>query len=521
MLPSVQMQYDHLSGSPADSQIDGLRFLYGGELTIQADKAKGSLTRRHLAATGHVRAHETDTTLFADTLLYDGVGQTASATGAILTQTPLTVQTPYIKFTPSEATADDVRLAAVPPSVHPDLFLRASEVHLFPDKNKGELLGASVYLFGGRILTLRRLGFSIGGGTGRNVVNRRQGVFPSAGASARYGPFLGIGGALPGVKGGRIHLIVPTRQAPQLRATASQSLLHVPPAPAPHPPPPSGSALLDSLRVLATARRRPLPPGDPLLFHNILPAPDPIVLFTGPPSPSLTLGEDITSHLESSGRRRSNLYVTRLPEVSLTGSLPLVRAAAPPAFGDPDAFRHALRRVVPILSAEAGYALIREQRPTDDTRNVRARRAQLGAGLSLAPLLVARNTLLLPRAQVTLNSYNKSPQTYRYTQIAVALEHDFSPRSAIGLQYLAADTHGDSPFDFDVLDTSRELDGRLQMGSRRITVAGEVRYDLRERGVIEYRLSIAPGLRGLRPIFSFNSRSGTVGVNAEIEGLTF
>ena len=517
-LPSVAVQYDSVNGTPADAQIDGFRLLYGGELSVQAGHAQGSLTKRQFAATGHVRVHETDTTLLSDSLLYNA-GR-AEATHTLLTQNPFTLTTPRLVFAPGKAFAEDVRAAAVPPGVRPDLFLRAGEVRVFPAQHKGEVRRASLYLFGGRLLTVRRIGFGVGGGSS-SAVNRRQGVFPTAGASARYGPFVGFGGTFPGVRAARLHLLLPTRRQPQIRITAHQSLLSPPPAPASPPLPSSGSLFLDSVRAVATARKPPLPYHDPLLFHTILPSPDPIQPFGGPPRPGLTLSEEVTSHIERAGRLRSDLSVSGLPDVSLSGSLPLVHQSAPTPYGDPDAFRRALRQIVPIVTAQVGVGFYREERPGDTVSRVRSTRQQAVLGLSLAPLLVAPNTLLLPRVQTTHNFYDKSPRAYSYTQASVAVERDFSPYSSVGVQLLTADTHGDSPFDFDVLDTSRELDGRLQLGSRRLTLAGEVRYDLRRGGVIEYRLSAAPGLNGIRPILSYNSRTGAFGINAELPGPSF
>ena len=153
--------------------------------------------------------------------------------------------------------------------------------------------------------------------------------------------------------------------------------------------------------------------------------------------------------------------------------------------------------------------------------NIDARRIRTQLGLSARPLLIAPNTVLLPRVSVTSNGYSGTKSAYRYDQVSVAVNHYFSDVSAVGVQFLASTTGGNSPFNFDVLDTSRELDVRLQLGSSRLVTAGRVRYDLAHSGVIDYQVAVSPVLRGLAPVFSYDFRTRSLGLGLELPGITF
>ena len=93
--------------------------------------------------------------------------------------------------------------------------------------------------------------------------------------------------------------------------------------------------------------------------------------------------------------------------------------------------------------------------------------------------------------------------------------------TAVGVQFLASSTSGDSPFNFDVLDTSRELDLRFQTGNSRLVAASRIRYDLVIGGVIDYQVALGPSLRGFIPVFSYNFRTRSIGLGLQVKGLTF
>ena len=212
--------------------------------------------------------------------------------------------------------------------------------------------------------------------------------------------------------------------------------------------------------------------------------------------------------------------MSRLPEVIVTGQVPVTPVPAPPVYGDPSAFRRSLRHIVLYADAQETVGSYREQL-SDAPYSTRARRIHTQVGFSARPLLIGPNTVLLPRVSVSTSSYSGDETAYRYDQLSLAVNHYFSTVSAVGIQYLASTTSGASPFNFDVLDTSRELDVRVQIGSDRLVAAGRVRYDLSRGGVIDYQLALSPALRGFSPVFSYNFRTRSLGLGIEIKGITF
>lgn len=513
-LSPVRVKWDRFSGTFGQAQVENAQLLYNNEISVRADTLRGNLITQQYLASGNVAVHEADTTLTARTLQFDGGPNVGVAQGAVLSQPMVTLRAQRIDIDAATIHAQEAHLYNAPPDVSPDFEVRARTLDLYPKEDRGVLRQVSLYLFRTRLLTLKHVPFRHGQGAS----GRRQVVLPSVGVSSRYGPFLTFGGtvsqaAVP------VHyrLLLPTRQAPQVRLTAQQTLL-ARATPAAQAPPIAQNARRDYLgafRRLATMPRPPLPPGDPLLFHNFLPEASAIRPLDGPPSSFITLQEEVSSHIEARGRRLDNVYVSRLPELAVSALLPLGAVPPPTLAGDAAAFRRSLRRLVLLGTGEASAGYYEEQ-----PLNRRAARQRLGVGLTTRPLLIAPNTLFLPRVQLTMNYYSGRRSTYRYAQAGAEVAHYFSPFTSVGLGVLAATTHGESPFNFDVLDTTREFDGRVQVGNRRLSVAGLFRYDLQRREVIDYKLAVAPGLRGITPIISYNFRSRSVGLGLDLTGLS-
>ena len=526
-LPGVDITINALSGPINRPHIEKYRTVYGGEATLEADQADADLRAGHedYTLTGHVRLHEADTTLRAGEITFNGITEEASATDALVNQKMFTVRSARLEKTaeqldgtPEQLVATDADVMTVPPGVKPDFHLHAQAVTLDPAAHRGFLRNATVYLFGTRLLTVPRIGFRLGAGGGDAA--RRTAMLPTVGVSARYGTYLAFGSGLHvGSAPVQYRVLLPTRQTVEATLT-SQQTLYAPPAPASPPPAAAVQArpetLLERLRAFATAPTPILPDGDPLRFHDFLPERNPIRLFNSPSRGGLGLAEELSSHVAASGRLRDDLYVSRLPEVSLRGDIPLTRLPAPPAYGNPEAFRAALRHLIFYAEAQETYGEYHEQ-PT----GVNASRTRSQLGFSAYPLLVAPNTVFLPRILISTSSYSGSKKAYRYDQLDVALNHYFSDLTAVGVQFLASNTGGDSPFDFDVLDTTREIDLRLQTGRGQLITAGRIRYDLTRHGVIDYQIAVAPTLNGFIPVFSYNFRTRTVGIGAEIKGVTF
>lgn len=512
-LPDVNLQFGSLSGSPDDALVISPVITYGGEMTVRADKLQGNLLKQSYAATGNVRVHETDTTLSADSLTYDAAKDHGSAAQALLVRKPFVVRAKQINLDPDLVTAFVGRFSTGPLGTPPDLEARFGDLSIVPTTHNAVMHNAAIYLFRAHLLTVRRLSFNTAAANG----GRKQSIFlPVIGASARYGPFFAYKGSFSSSHDAQYRIFLPTRQAPQLRVTDSQVLLQAK-KPAPRPQTSAEKqGYLAVIRQLATIPEGPLPDGDPLLFHGFLPDKDNIQPLGDLPTAGLSLHEELSTRNETSGNRISNLYVSRLPEINLAGSLPITRVPSKPTSGDPSAYRTYLKHVVLIADASTGYGYFQEQ-----PDNIHAARQRDSIGVSTQPILIGPNTLFQPSVNLTTNFYSGRRQTYHFLQASVEVNHYYTPYSAVSVQYLQATTGGQSPFNFDVLDTSKELRSWVQVGNRRLAVAGEVRYDVTRGGIFDYKFAIAPGLAGITPVLSYDFQNGTVGVGVDIPGLTF
>ncbi len=534
--PTVEISHGGSLGptSLSHPQLKDVHITYGGELTLDADKADADLAGKRYDLSGNVRVHETDTTLRAESLTLGGKDQSAEATEALLLRSYYSIRAPRIAAIPEKIAAydrgkivtyDGDKIVAydgdfttVPNGGRADYYLHAQTITLDSLTHRGTLRNATLYLFGRRLLTLRRLTFGFNKGSGSS---QRHLALPTVGVSSRYGTFLAFGSdtrimRLPI----RYQVLLPTRQTIQAVVTSTQTL-YEPPRRQPAAVPDTGpQTLLGRIRAAATVLPGPLPEGDPLRFRDFLPDPDPIQLFNAPSHGGLYLAENLSTHVAASGNLRNDLYVSRLPEVTLSGNVPLSPVPSAPIAGDPQSFRAYLRHIVLYAEAQETVGEYREQlsiAPYSTT----ARRTQTQAGLATRPILIAPNTVLLPSVAVTTNSYSRSQSAYRYDQINVAVNHYFSDVSAVGIQFLASATSGSSPFNFDVLDTTRELDLRFQTGNSRLVAAGRIRYDLVRGGVIDYQAALGPSLRGFTPVLSYNFRTRSLGLGIQVKGLTF
>jgi len=518
--PSIDLRYQSLSGPLSKPHVEGVKLLYGGELSLESDVADGDRLLNRYVLSGNVTAHEADTTIKADTITLEGLTKRAFAENALLSQKVFTLRARTIEAAPSLLTASDADITTMPPGETADASLHVQSVTLDSVHHRGTLKNAALYVFHTRLLTLPRLSFHLGGAGG---AARHEAIIPVVGVSARYGTYLTFGSSLgSSASPTRYRLLLPMRQTVE-GSLSSEQTLYMPRTHSAKSAPDSTAepmTMLDRIRAFATAPTGPLPEGDPLLFHDFLPDANPIRLFDTPSHGGVKLAEVVSLHQAAQGRKRDDLYVTRLPEVTLLGQLPLTAIPEAPVSGDPSEFRRGLRHLVVYGDVQQTYGSYREQL-SSAPYTIRERRVRTQFGLSTRPLLVAPNTVILPRFSVSTSSYSGSKTAYRYDQVSVALNHYFSDLNAVSVQYLASTTGGDSPFNFDVLDTTRELDVRLQLGNRRLVTAGRIRYDLSRSGVIDYQVVIAPALRGFSPVFSYSFRTRSLGLGIEVKGITF
>ncbi len=225
-----------LSGPINRPHLEPARVVYGGEVTFDADQADGDLKAERYTLLGHVRLHETDTTLRAGEVTFDGVGKSASASDALLTRSVFSIRAPEINGTPELIIAHDADITTVSNGGPADYHIRAQTVTLDQKTHEGFLRNATLYLFGARLLTVPRVKFHSGSG---GSAAHRQVTIPVFGASMRYGTYVSFGSSL------RLdslplqyHLLLPTRQSVEATLSSRQTLFALRPPALPPPPPP-------------------------------------------------------------------------------------------------------------------------------------------------------------------------------------------------------------------------------------------------------------------------------------------
>jgi len=72
-----------------------------------------------------------------------------------------------------------------------------------------------------------------------------------------------------------------------------------------------------------------------------------------------------------------------------------------------------------------------------------------------------------------------------------------------------------------VLDAAQELDARAQVGNKNIAVGGVVRTDVDHGKVFDYRVTVAPTVRGVIPIFTYDFLDKGVNVDLKFDGIEF
>ena len=310
--------------------------------------------------------------------------------------------------------------------------------------------------------------------------------------------------------------LIPQRQAPTVRVIESNHLLSLRRQAEPAEAKVDPTDYVALIRRWSTAPRALIPVGDPLSFHSFLPEDDPVKLFAPKPRGGIDSTEEVGVRVAAAGNNRDDLYVTRMPEVRLVGTIPLTRAQALPKDGTSQDIRAYLRH--PTLYASAAYSFGQfYEQPT----KIRHSRSQYDLYGWATPLYLGSNTILAPRVQYTQNHYGGQNRDYQYTQASVLVQHYFTDRTAFGLQYLLSSVTGSSPFNFDVLDTSRELDGRAQIGNHRVVLSGLARYDIDRERVFDYKVTLAPDFGGLVPTATYDFRARSLAIGLEIEGITF
>jgi len=519
-LPQIVLDYSKISGSPTQVSLEGVpgkpaKLTYANEFTVEAQTITGDFVSQEFTANGGVHIHELDTDIQASLLSINRNLGTVEAEYVLFHQHPYLLGAKVLTGNVQLITATHATFTTAPPGVAPVLQLRASKILFYPQRRLVVVHRPSFYLYHTKVLEIPYASYQLPQlGSGANGPAKQ--TRPLFGVSGRYGAFAGLDIQQPTPTSLHYGGILTTRGAPQLYVYASESLLH--PAHTastlsvlqPQP------TLLQTLREYATADHGPLAYGDPLLFHDFLTDKNPIQLFNRQATSNLSITQTVTSSLPASGNNNNNLYVSKLPELGVHLTVPITPTGSSVPNSDHAGFRTSLRRFILLAHGDIFAGQYIEQ-PT----NINESRLDGDFRVDTEPFLFARNTVMIPSVTLTGNAYSGTHSTYSYLQTSLAVNHYFTDRTALGFQIFQADTSGRSPFNFDTLDTTREFDTRLQLGNHKLAVEGLVRYDLVRQSVIGYKIAIAPTLPGVIPVLEFDSTSRSLGVDLQIEGITF
>jgi hypothetical protein len=502
--------------------------LLWGDLKLTGDRFTYDAKKEHLEAFGHVTVQRGDETLHGETLTLDGIAGLLDLQKASADSPPFFFMGDRIQRTPTSIIAQR-GILSLKAGGGGEVRLRAAEIRLL---SSGRLIlyNTTLYFYNKPILRLRHLSIPVdaeqqyAGNEGHSAPSpltiRHSHISGSTfGVATLWTPFAHFSGTLVGEAS--------SLQGLQYAVTLGHSFLGGAPggtirrlnsAPGGRGTKNQETAPTTPLRQLLTARIPPAPRDAVLDFVDILPMTDPFTRPTRSMGRSVFLETALMGNREFSGSRFGPLMLSRLPEVTLSGSLPL---SHPADVNDNATARHALRSPRFYLSGDTGGGIYREVRLNQDRFVVDERRTSSGMGLGFNPLLLGERFLFSGEASVRSNHYD-TDTTYTVAESSLSAAYIFGTRTMLGGSIIERGIHGTTPFYFDRIDTQNEADfrGQTQLARGRYTVALLERLDL--SGHQFFDTEIALGLRGsvIEPRFYYNRLNSSIGFTIAFPGLT-
>ncbi len=516
-LPPVNVTADNSVTSPGSKNFTytGNVVVKGGEeFEIHADSVTGDLTSGIGDARGSVLFREIDTTVTASHLHYDQVAGRGDFENASLTIPPYTITAQRITLFANRIETIDANFTTCPDTGKPEYHVYADRIRYNLLQRRAQVRNASLYVGTTRVIKVNDIGFKADRGTDQN--DRNQAFKQSIGYDGHRGPFVNLGTTVgTGIAPVGVNLLLPVKSGVSIAATAA----HV------FPLGPSNEAqseaaghksLVALIRQFATLAGRPLPQGDPLLFHDFI-AGDPVnTVFDQPVRPELVPYATLSYHEPIYGRVISNLSYSRLPELAASLDLPVLGNRYLPTDRDPVDVRRALRELYVFANANLSQGYYQEQ-PTG------AKSGRIAGSLNFdtRPILIAPNTLFRPRVSFFEAHYSAGSSAFHYVQGDLGVDRVFSDRNLIGAEYIQTALSGHDPFVFDSVDTVSELDLRAQTGNSHQILGARVKTDLIHRHVFDYLFVAGFPQRCYIPTVTYERPSGSIGVGIEIPGVSF
>ena len=118
------------SGPINRPHVESFHAVYGGEVTFDADQADGDLKAQQYTLSGHVRLHETDTTIRAGKSLLTARPKRRRGDMALFNQKVFTIRSARLEGTPDLLTATEADFTTVPPDEKADYHIHAQTITL-------------------------------------------------------------------------------------------------------------------------------------------------------------------------------------------------------------------------------------------------------------------------------------------------------------------------------------------------------------------------------------------------------
>lgn len=512
---SIQAAEEMVAPDARSFSAEGHVVITGGrEFLLKADHVSGDLETGITAASGHLYMRELGTTITGSSGDFNLKNSFGIFTNVTVAQRALTISADTITIQPSRALATGASFSTCPPGLRQDYHIQARTLVYEETSARVTAIDAGLYLGRTRIAHLHYITFQLARpGHARTLT---QTIRQQFGYNRFDGAYLGLG-ASPRLfdQSISVGVILPTRSPVEASATTLIPIKlfrkkHKPAPPAPRPGP------VALFRQFAQGKQPILPPGDPLMFHNFgAPSPFDNMLANEGNSPAFYLQPNLDIRQRIFGKSVANLTLSRLPELNLLGYIPLAGQQNLPQTGNPEDVRRALRKVALQISLDPSVGYYHEY-----PDGVHQSREAFAMSLGARPLLIGTNTLFIPRLGVQSNTYSGN-STYHYWQGDLAVERFFTDRDAFGVDYIRSSVGGTSPFIFDSLVTSQELDVRGQVGNRHHIVNVLLRYDLNRGDLFEWDVTYGHVMHCLVPTITYDSQSRNLGFGLNIEGVNF
>ena len=527
-------------GTPERAVFKGDVRLVWGDVRLRADEMSYDSVQGIITGTGNIVLVRGDETIRGESIVFYLATATFTVKKGVAVSPPYFVSGERIERTTSLLRISN-GVVTPDPKGKGELRLQAREI-LVATGQYTDFSDLRVYVYGQRVLTLPHYRI-------RQQNGVRRSEFPNIPLRVKYTRLSGLSFGLENAwtlsKNANADAVVffPSKNGPQYSLTATYDLLGT----ANEPPPFLRRRLRDSIFDAMSGGKKqsqqvptisplrhfltiqPTAGYDPILdFKTILEAPEALARPLEE-SPRFALASATFSDREENGlKRQGNLFLSRQPEARVQASFPLRTAAADRGivFETNSAARHYLS--MPRFAIKADLTAgsyterrisladeLQEQTPFETVSD----RIGGEVGVNLLPLLLGKSVLFQSHLTYRYFRYDGS-NTYRVPEIGASAAYVAGSGILLGAALYQRSPSGQTPFLFDRIDTQSEAQALMQTPiSKRITVAGLVRYDLGQARLFDWGYTIGIRGRGLEPRFSYRKLGGQLSFGVHFVGL--